>query len=124
MRSLQARKSSTGYGSSMSATLFPARVPTLHAWRPTAQHLILAGLLALEFAVFSAIGTHFLSVDNGFEILRLSVEIGLLAVALTPVIVAGGIDLSVGALMGLSAIVFGKLWRDAGLPIPLAALLT
>ena len=45
---------------------------------------------------------------------RLSVEIGLLAVALTPVIVSGGIDLSVGSLMGLSAVLFGKLWRDAG----------
>ena len=32
---------------------------------------------------------------------RLSVEIGLLALALTPVIVTGGIDLSVGSLMGL-----------------------
>ena len=49
--------------------------------------------------------------------LRLSVEIGLLALALTPVIVTGGIDLSVGSLMGLSAVLFGKLWRDAGLPI-------
>ena len=51
--------------------------------------------------------------DNAFEVLRLSVEIGLLAVALTPVIVSGGIDLSVGSLMGLSAVLFGKLWRDA-----------
>ena len=56
--------------------------------------------------------------------LRLSVEIGLLAVALTPVITSGGIDLSVGSLMGLSAVVFGKLWRDGGLPIGMAAALT
>ena len=58
---------------------------------------------------------------NAFEVLRLSVEIGLLALALTPVITSGGIDLSVGSLMGLSAVVFGKLWRDAGLPIGAAA---
>ena len=37
----------------------------------------------------------------------LSVELGLLAVALTPVIVTGGIDLSVGSMMGLAAVVFG-----------------
>jgi len=85
---------------------------------------ILAVLLALEIVVFSVIGTHFLSLANAFEVLRLSVEIGLLAVALTPVITSGGIDLSVGSLMGLAAVVFGKLWRDGGLPIGGAAVLT
>ncbi len=78
---------------------------------------ILAAILLLEIAVFSVIGTNFLTLGNAFEVLRLSVEIGLLAVALTPVITTGGIDLSVGSLMGLSAVVFGMLWRDAGLPI-------
>jgi len=82
---------------------------------------ILAVLLVLEIVVFSVIGTHFLSLANAFEVLRLSVEIGLLAVALTPVITSGGIDLSVGSLMGLAAVVFGKLWRDGGLPIGGAA---
>ena len=83
---------------------------------------VLAILLAIEVAIFSGVGTRFASVDNFFEVLRLSVELGLLAVALTPVIVTGGIDLSVSSLMGLAAVVFGKLWRDAGLPIWLAAL--
>src|ERR1700756_4713883 len=85
---------------------------------------ILAGILLLEVAGFSVIGTNFLTLVNAFEILRLSVEIGLLAVALTPVITTGGIDLSVGSLMGLSAVVFGMLWRDAGLPIVGAAAVT
>jgi ribose/xylose/arabinose/galactoside ABC-type transport system permease subunit/ABC-type sugar transport system substrate-binding protein len=84
---------------------------------------ILAVLLVLEIVVFSLIGTNFASVANGFEVLRLCVEIGLLALALTPVITSAGIDLSVGSLMGLSAVVFGKLWRDGGLPIGAAAAL-
>ena len=57
---------------------------------------------------------NFFTRANAFEVVRLSVELGLLAVALTPVIVTGGIDLSVGSLMGLSAVVFGELWRDGG----------
>src|SRR4051812_13585497 len=85
---------------------------------------ILVAILAVEIVVFSMIGTNFLTRGNGFEVLRLSVEIGLLAIALTPVIVGGGIDLSVGSLMGLSAVVFGKLSRDMGLPIAAAAVLT
>ena len=55
---------------------------------------------------------------------RLSVELGLLALALTPVIITGGIDLSVGSMMGLAAVVMGALWRDAHLPMMLAAALT
>jgi rhamnose transport system permease protein len=92
-------------------------------WFEPAQ-AILAGILLLEIGIFSVIGTNFFTLVNAFEVLRLSVEIGLLAVALTPVITTGGIDLSVGSLMGLSAVFFGMLWRDAGLPIIGAAALT
>lgn len=88
--------------------------------RESAQIVLLA-LLAAEIAIFAAIGTNFLTLGNAFEILRLSVELGLIAVALTPVIVSGGIDLSVGSMLGLAAVVFGALWRDAGLAIPMAA---
>jgi len=49
---------------------------------------------------------------NFFEITRFSVELGLLAVALTPVIVAGGIDLSVGSMMG-SPVSFERISRVA-----------
>ena len=76
---------------------------------------MLAAVLAAEIVVFSAIGTNFLTRANAFEIARLIVEVGLLAVAMTPVIVTGGIDLSVGSLMGLSAVLFGVLYRDARL---------
>jgi rhamnose transport system permease protein len=49
--------------------------------------------------------------------------VGLLALALTAVIVTGGIDLSVGSLLGLCAVVFGLGVREGGLPVPLAAVL-
>src|SRR6478609_6264955 len=61
----------------------------------------LLGLLAIEIAVFSFTGTNFWSVANAFEIVRLGAELGLLALALTPVLLTGGIDLSVGSMMGL-----------------------
>jgi ribose/xylose/arabinose/galactoside ABC-type transport system permease subunit len=85
---------------------------------------LLALVLGVEVLIFSRTGTHFATADNLFEILRLSTEIGLLALVMTPVILTGGIDLSCGSLLGLSAIVFGKLCRDAGLPVPIAATLT
>jgi ribose/xylose/arabinose/galactoside ABC-type transport system permease subunit/ABC-type sugar transport system substrate-binding protein len=107
---------------STSQTISIARGPAGGLILEPAQR-ILGGLLGAEILIFSLVGTNFFSVANAFEVLRLSVEIGLLAVALTAVITSGGIDLSVGSLMGFSAVVFGKLWRDGGLsPVVAAAL--
>jgi ribose/xylose/arabinose/galactoside ABC-type transport system permease subunit len=43
-----------------------------------------------------------------------------LAIALTPIILTGGIDLSVGSITVLSSVVIGIVWRDMGLPIGVA----
>lgn len=90
--------------------------PRSTAWtRLLFRHeMLLLVVVALEWICFNAIGRRFGTLDNNFDILRHSVEIGLLALAMTPVILTGGIDLSVGSLLGLCAILFGKLWRDAG----------
>lgn len=92
----------------------------LRHWRervfPNGEWVLLLALLA-EVAVFSGIAQNFLTWENLIEITRFSVELGLLALALTPVIVTGGIDLSVGSMMGLAAVAFGALWRDAQFPL-------
>src|SRR5437667_7654020 len=85
---------------------------------------VLLLVLAFEWFYFNSIGPRFGTLDNTFDMVRHSVEIGLLALVMTPIILTGGIDLSVGSLLGLCAILFGKLWRDAGLPIPLAIIFT
>jgi rhamnose transport system permease protein len=85
---------------------------------------LLAAALGAEILIFSRTGSHFATTGNLFEILRLSTEIGLLALVMTPIILSGGIDLSVGSLLGLCAILFGKFWRDAGMSPPLAGLCT
>jgi rhamnose transport system substrate-binding protein len=97
--------------------------PWRERWFPNNEWVLLIVLL-VECGIFSITGNNFLTSANGFEITRLAVEIGLLALALTPVIITGGIDLSVGSMMGLAAVVMGSLWRDAQLPMPLAILIT
>ncbi|MGQ0637672.1 MAG: substrate-binding domain-containing protein [Planctomycetaceae bacterium] len=89
---------------------------------PNLQVAGLAALLTIEILVFALFGTNFFTRENALEVGRLSVEIGLLALAATPVIITGGIDLSAGSLLGLSAVLLGKLWRDAGWPVETAAL--
>src|SRR3989441_8818056 len=81
---------------------------------------VLLVVLIVECGVFSVTGNNFLSTSNAFEITRLSVEIGLLALALTPIIITGGIALSVGSMMGLAAVVMGGLWRDLHLTLAVA----
>ncbi len=106
-----------------SISLAPPLLKTEAPWRerlfPNNEWVLLVVLL-VECSVFSVTGNNFLSTSNAFEITRLSVEVGLLALALTPIIISGGIDLSVGSMMGLAAVVMGALWRDAHLPLALA----
>ncbi|HEY7923592.1 MAG TPA: substrate-binding domain-containing protein [Vicinamibacteria bacterium] len=85
---------------------------------------VLALLLGLECALFSVTGSNFLTVANAMEVTRLAVEVGLLALALTPIIITGGIDLSVGSMMGFAAVTLGALWRDASVPMALAVPIT
>jgi rhamnose transport system substrate-binding protein len=96
-------------------TTLAANPPSLPTPLRIGQQAILGLLLLLEILVFSIIGKNFFSWENLFLNLRISTELGLLALAATPVIVTGGIDLSVGSLLGLCAVAFGKLWHDGGL---------
>jgi rhamnose transport system permease protein len=82
------------------------RAKTVEA-RPDPTRILLLAVAA-EIAIFSAIAPHFATAGNFFEVTRLSVELGLLAVAITPILVSGGIDLSVGAMMGLAAVVLAR----------------
>src|SRR5204863_4528800 len=88
-------------------------------WFPNGEWVLLLVLTA-EILFFSVTAPNFFTLGNFFEMTRFSVELGLLAVALTPVIVAGGIDLSVGSMMGLAAVTFGAGYQVLHLPIPLA----
>jgi rhamnose transport system substrate-binding protein len=83
--------------------------------------VILLIALAFEIAIFALLAPNFLTVGNFFEVTRVSVELGLLAVALTPIIIAGGIDLSVGSMMALAAVTFGAAHQDGRLPVAGAA---
>jgi rhamnose transport system permease protein len=74
----------------------------------------------IEIVYFGFVGSNFLTAGNAAEVARTCVETGLLSLALTAVILTGGIDLSVGSLLGLAAVSMGAAWRDLGLPIAAA----
>jgi ribose transport system permease protein len=78
----------------------------------------LAGLLLLVL-VFSLTSEAFFTVGNGMTVALQVTSIALLGVGATCVIIAGGIDLSVGSVLALSG-VLAAMATKAGVPVPLA----
>ena len=62
----------------------------------------------------------FLTVNNLLQQGRFMTEVGLIAIPMTYIIITGGIDLSVGSILGLTAIVLGWTWQELGFPLELA----
>lgn len=90
-----------------------------------ARHeVVLLLVIAVEVLLFTLLGRKFLDGSNVSNIFRHSVEIGLLALVMTPVILTGGIDLSVGSMMGLCAVCFGIFVKEAQLSPFIAGLLS
>ncbi|MCK5129486.1 MAG: ABC transporter permease [Clostridiales bacterium] len=78
--------------------------------------LAFAALIVI-YIFFAIAGNNFTSVSTTLNILASSYYVGFLALGVTFVIITGGIDLSIGAVMMCSALVGGQLYRNVGLPI-------
>ena len=80
------------------------------------------GALIAMFVVFSLASSNFLSFSNITGILLATAVNGVLALGVTFVIITAGIDLSVGTVMTLSAVMTGVFITNLGLPIPFGVL--
>lgn len=72
--------------------------------------------LILLGTVFACLSRNFLTVNNLVTMVQQSTNIAILAYAETMVIITGGIDLSLGSILGVSGVVVGKLIL-AGVPV-------
>lgn len=77
-------------------------------------------VLILSIIVFSIIAPRFLGMGALSTILQQVTVTGIVAIAQTLVILTAGIDLSVGAILVLSALIMGNLGVNLGLPAWLA----
>src|ERR1700749_1192366 len=82
--------------------------------RMLALALVLGGALSI-------LSPHFLTSNNLWNVLDQSVVVGIVAIGMTFVILIGGIDLSVGAVAGLTGVVLGRGLEH--FPIPAAIIL-
>lgn len=98
--------------------------PWARAQRLTSERLqirleSLVVLIGLSFAM-AILSPYFLSVSNILNILLATSTIGILAIGATYVIGSGGLDLSLGSVMGLSGVAGAFAAVNLGLPSPFA----
>ncbi len=86
------------------------------------QQVLAFASLILLVLVFSLSSSNFFQFSNVVGILLSTAVIGVLALGSTFVIITGGIDLSVGTVMTLSAVMTGVFITFFGLPVPIGIL--
>ena len=80
-------------------------------------------LLMVELIVFTSLRPAFLGLDNIGNILAFTVELGLIALAMTLLMTAGEFDLSVGSVFGFSAVVMWTLFNEFDVALEIAFVL-
>lgn len=88
----------------------------------TIQRLMAFGALLIIFIGFSLASPYFFTFRNVIGILISTAVNGLLAIGVTFIIISGGIDLSVGTVMTLSAVMSGVFITYWNLPVPLGVM--
>jgi ribose transport system permease protein len=91
--------------------------------RPESGVVLLFGFYILLLIVFSLLSPFFMTTRNMMAIGSNIAFIGLMAAAGTPLIIAGGLDLSVAAIAGLVGVLIAVLNGDMGVNIWVAAVL-
>lgn len=86
------------------------------------QKVLAFASLILMMVVFSLLSPNFFQMDNLISIMLSTAVAGVLGIAVTFVIITGGIDLSIGTLMTLTAVMSGVFIGYWSLPIWLGVL--
>ena len=88
-----------------------------------AQYGVIVGLAAI-LLFFTVMKAKFMTVDNIVNMLRQTSINGLLAIGMTFVVLTGGIDLSVGSIVGAAGMFSALAARaETGIPWPIAVLI-
>jgi ribose/xylose/arabinose/galactoside ABC-type transport system permease subunit len=78
------------------------------------QRILLALVILLIVAVVSIINPRFIAVKNLITIFQQISVIGILTMAMSMLLIGGGIDLSIGNIMVLSGVVMARVLGDGG----------
>lgn len=79
--------------------------------------------LIMEIILFGMLNPRFLKVKVLLNSANDFVTVAIIALFMTFVIITGGIDISMGSVVGLSSVVMGLLWQELGINIWMAMLI-
>lgn len=99
----------------------PSRASRIMQWFKT-EGTLLTALVAL-ILILSVWAPSFGTIDNMFNIIRQAAFVGIIALGMTMIIVAGEIDISVGSNVALTSALLGVLIAEQSVPIILAVLI-
>ena len=74
-------------------------------------------IIVAEFIVFGSMNPKFLNITRLFNSLNQFIPVCIISLFVTLVMITGGIDIQAGSIVGLTSIMVGVLWNDAGLNI-------
>jgi ribose transport system permease protein len=90
--------------------------------RDIASRLGIVGVLIILIIAASILNPTFLNPQNLIDILSQNAPVGIIAIGMTFIIIAGGFDLSVASILAAGAVCYASLSQT--LPVPVAFLLT
>lgn len=99
----------------------PTPAPTRRGLGAQQKLWAFASLIVL-LVFFSVASPNFLQTTNILAVLQATAVNGVLAIAVTMIIITGGIDLSIGTLMTFTAVTSGVILTYWGMPLPLGIL--
>ena len=102
------------------------RLPSGSAMRQAVVRFIRGNGILVAFVLLIVVGAsqspHFLTLENFANVARQASIVGILGIGMTFVILTAGIDLSVGSILGIVAVVFASILAG-GVPWPVAIVL-
>ena len=85
--------------------------------------LFLVVFLVLEFVVFGTANPKFLRPQSIMNSIVNYISVCIISLFVTMVMITGGIDIQAPSIIGLTSIIIGVLWSDAGMNVWVAALI-
>jgi simple sugar transport system permease protein len=101
------------------SSAFASRLRSIRSWEGIGLFIVFVVL----YVALSFLSPQFFTASNQLSILQNASFFGIVAFAMTLVIVAGEIDISVGSMAALSSSLLGVFVIQQGIPMPLAVVL-
>jgi ribose/xylose/arabinose/galactoside ABC-type transport system permease subunit len=99
----------------------PARAPAWRVLAANSRNLGLVVAIAIALTIVASQRPNYLSWDNLLVVLLQMAFVGIAALTMTGLIVGGNVDLSIGSLFGLSAVIATVVAKHASPPVAIVA---